>query len=172
MQSSDIAGLKIRERWRKLFCSAGVVLGGGLLVALGIWMLALDADPAGVTASQFVGRKYIFPAGAIALFFAAFLCVFGFLPVSRSPHASGIRFSVFIVRKHFPVFLGIAVLVPVLAYVVFFMLAENETAAFDRNFSLLAKEQIRQISDWKDRQSALTVARLRLCTRVLHIRTG
>ena len=126
MQSSDIAGLKIRERWRKFFRS--------------------------------VGRKYIFPAGAIGLFFAAFLCVFGFLPVSRSPHASGIRFSVFIVRKHFPVFLGIAVLVPVLAYVVFFMLAENETAAFDRNFSLMAREQIRQISDWKDRQSALTFA--------------
>ena len=150
MQSSDIAGLKIRERWRKLSRSLGVVLGGGLLAALAVWMLALGADPAGAAASQFVGRKYIFPAGAIGLFFAAFLCVFGFFPVPRLFHASGIRFSIFIVRKHFPVFLGIAVLVPVLAYVVFFMLAENETAAFDRNFSLLAKEQIKQISDWKD----------------------
>lgn len=158
MMQSDTAGLKIRERWRKFFRSVGVVLGGGLLAALAVWMLVSGVDPAGAAASQFVGRKYIFPAGAIALFFAAFLCVFGFFPVPRSSYASGIRFSVFIIRKHLPVFLGIAVLVPVLAYVVFFMLAENETAVFDRNFSLLAKEQIRQISDWKDRQSAWAVA--------------
>lgn len=157
MMQSDTAGLKIREKWRKFFRSVSVVLGSGSLVAMAIWMLVLGVDPAGGMANELVGRKYIFPAGAIGLLFAAFLCAFGFLPVSRSPQASGIRFSVFIIRKHFPFFLGIAVLVPVLAYVVFFMLAENETAAFDRNFSLLAKQQIKQISDWKDRQSAWAV---------------
>ncbi len=155
MMQSDIAGLKIRERWRRVFRSASVVLCSGLLTALAIWMLVLGADSPGWMASQLVGRKYILPAGAIGLLFVAVLCVFCFFPVPRSPHASGIRFSVFIIRKHFPVFLGIAVLVPVLAYVVFFMLAENQTAAFDRNFSLLARQQIRQISDWKDRQNNL-----------------
>ena len=140
MMQSDTAGLKIRERWQKFFRSVGVVLGGGLLAALAVWMLVSGVDPADGAASQFVGRKYIFPVGAMALFFAVFLCVFGFFPVPRSSYASDIRFSVFIICKHLPVFLGIAVLVPVLAYVVFFMLAENETAAFDRNFSLPAKE--------------------------------
>lgn len=113
-------------------------------MAMAIWILVLGVDLAGGMANDLVGRKYIFPEGAIV-----FLPLFFARSVFFRCHAHR--------KRPVSVFLGIAVLVTVWVYVVFFILAENETAAFDRNISLLAKQQIKQISDWKDRQSAWAV---------------
>lgn len=149
---SYISDINVKEKGRKAFSSltCGMMCCFLLSVSTLIVLFVFDSIDGIVDFEIYI--RYLFSSSVVLLFSIVAVYSFRFFPAARSGIAANIRFSVFTIRKHFPLFFAAAAIIIVMACIVFAFLAKDQTESFDGSLMQIAKLQVKHVNDWRSRQ--------------------
>lgn len=142
----------MKEKDRGLFYSLQLGWICCLIAVLSMLLVFLVSDSIEGIINLKIETRCVFFFIAVLLFFFTVLYSISSIPFLRSGFNAHIRFSIFIFRKYLAVFLVIALLISFVSCSVFLYLAKSQIEMVDLNLSRIAKMQVKQVNDWRDRQ--------------------
>lgn len=153
---SYISDLKMKEKGRRLFCSLKCGLICCFMASLSVLVIALVFDSVDGIVDLEIYIQYVFASAFVLLFSFVILYLFRFFPLARSGLNWNNRSSIIIIKKHFMAFFAVSLIVSIIAYLVFLYLARNQSEKVDLNLARIAKMQVKQVNDWRNRQAYLS----------------
>ena len=153
---SYISDLKMKEKGRRLFCSLKCGLICCFMASLSVLVIALVFDSVDGIVDLEIYIQYVFASAFVLLFSFVILYLFRFFPLARSGLNWNNRSSIIIIKKHFMAFFAVSLIISIIAYLVFLYLARNQSEKVDLNLARIAKMQVKQVNDWRNRQAYLS----------------